>query len=215
MTGKEPIRLFKSDFLEFFSHIHPLQIAILWGAANAFIMYRAITGHPGAGGKIVYIPLAFVVGIFFWTFSEYTLHRWLFHFTPKTPLQERISFLFHGIHHAQPMVKTRLVMPFPLSIPLASLFLGLFFLVCSVLLNKPQWVAPAFSGFISGYMFYDLGHYAFHHIKTNNSYIQYVRKHHMRHHGSESHLRFGVSSPLWDYVFGTMPRYDADGKLVN
>lgn len=197
--------MFKSDFLEFFSHIHPWQIAVFWGAVNIFLIYTAVTATGDSGSKAIYIPVAFLTGLFFWTLAEYSLHRWLFHFKPKTPFQERLSFVFHGVHHQQPMVKTRLVMPFPLSIPLASLFLGLFYLVCSVLLQKPEWMVPAFSGFISGYMFYDLGHYAFHHFKTKKGYINYVRKHHMRHHGSESHWRFGVSNPLWDYVFGTMP----------
>lgn len=215
MKTKEPIRVFKSDFLEFFTHIHPLQIAILWGALDAYLIYRAVFGFSNTTMKGLYLPLAFLAGLFIWTFAEYALHRWLFHFKTRTPIQERISFLFHGFHHAEPMVKTRLVMPFPVSIPLASLFFGLFYLICAILLKRPQWIAPAFSGFISGYLFYDLGHFAFHHIKTKNPYLVYVRKHHMRHHGSESHLLFGVSNPLWDYVFRTMPRYDADGKLMN
>lgn len=205
MENKKAMRMFKSDFLEFFSHIHPWQVALFWGALDIFLIYTAVTAPVDTGNKVIYIPVVFLTGLFFWTLAEYSLHRWLFHFKPKTPLQERISFVFHGVHHEQPMVKTRLVMPFPLSIPLAALFLGLFYLICSVLLQKPQWLIPAFSGFISGYMFYDLGHYAFHHFKTKSRYIAYVRKHHMRHHGSDSHLRFGVSSPLWDYVFGTMP----------
>jgi sterol desaturase/sphingolipid hydroxylase (fatty acid hydroxylase superfamily) len=215
MKSQEPVRIFKTDFMEFFTHIYPWQVAVLWGALEIFLFYSAITAAGTAGIKVLYIPVAFLLGLFSWTFAEYTLHRWLFHFKPKTPIQERISFLFHGVHHEQPMVKTRLVMPFPVSIPLASLFLGLFYLICSFVFRRPEWMAPAFAGFIAGYMFYDLGHYAFHHSKTKNPYIVYVRKHHMRHHGSESHLRFGVSNPLWDYVFGTMPRYDENGKLTN
>ncbi len=215
MKEKEPIRLFKSDFLEFFTHIHPWQIAVVWGAVNVYFLFRAVTGPGTVAAKAVFIPVAFLVGLFFWTIAEYILHRFLFHFHPRKPWQERVSFLFHGVHHAQPMVKTRLVMPFPVSIPLAAIFLGLFYLVFAVLLRAPQWMAPAFSGFLTGYLFYDLGHYAFHHIKTNNPYLQWVRKHHMRHHGSEDHLRFGVSNPLWDYVFRTMPKYDENGKLMN
>jgi sterol desaturase/sphingolipid hydroxylase (fatty acid hydroxylase superfamily) len=32
-----------------------------------------------------------------------------------------------------------------------------------------------------------------------------VRQQHMHHHFKTPNKRFGVSSPLWDYVFGTMP----------
>jgi len=54
---------------------------------------------------------AFFGGILLWSFAEYCLHRFIFHFTPRTQRQKRIAFLMHGVHHAQPRVKTRLVMP--------------------------------------------------------------------------------------------------------
>jgi sterol desaturase/sphingolipid hydroxylase (fatty acid hydroxylase superfamily) len=113
------------------------------------------------------------------------------------------------------MVKTRLVMPFPLSIPLAALFLGLFYLLTMYILGQPRILAPVFSGFITGYLIYDLGHYSFHHFKTKNSYLLYLRKHHMRHHGTDSRMRYGVSSPVWDYVFKTMPKREPAAPSVN
>ena len=205
ISSKEPIRLFKSDFLEFFTHIHPAVIVAIWLPVAVFFLVRAFLAlEPGAAW--IHIPISFLFGVFIWTFAEYLLHRFLFHFRPRNPWQERISFLFHGVHHAQPMSKTRLVMPPPVSIPLALLFYGLYWLIVAQLLGAAQWVAPLFAGFIAGYLWYDLTHYALHHFPAQRGYYKMVRLHHMRHHGKDPNIRYGVSSPLWDYVFHTMPK---------
>jgi len=33
-----------------------------------------------------------------------------------------------------------------------------------------------------------------------------LREHHMRHHFQDHRYGFGVSSPIWDHVFRTVPR---------
>src|SRR5512138_962637 len=110
----EPIRLFKSDFLEFFTHISPITILVIWLPIAVYLGARPLVRGGSFAGLV--LP-ALLIGLFLWTFAEYTLHRFLFHYKPRSPRQERIFFLFHGIHHAQPQVKTRLVMPFPVSVP--------------------------------------------------------------------------------------------------
>jgi sterol desaturase/sphingolipid hydroxylase (fatty acid hydroxylase superfamily) len=202
--SKDPksIRLFKSDFLEFFTHISPLTIIILWVPVTVFLLATAIlTAHAGAFPW--FIPAAFGIGLFGWTLAEYTLHRFLFHYQAKTPKTERIFFLFHGVHHAQPQDKTRLVMPFPVTIPMALVFYGLFTLVLGVLLKAAQWVNPMAAGFMVGYLIYDLTHYATHHFRMRHGYARYIKRYHMAHHYKSPDTRFGVSSPLWDWVFGT------------
>lgn len=198
----EPIRLFQSDFLEFFTHISPLTIVVLWLPIAVWLAVQAATYTPRSATR-AFIPLGILAGLILWTFSEYTLHRFLFHHRPTSPRQERIFFLFHGIHHAQPQVKTRLVMPFPVSIPMAILFYGAFYLILGVALKSPQWVAPLMSGFLIGYLAYDLTHYATHHFAMRSGYAKYIKRHHMQHHYKDPATRFGVSSPIWDWVFAT------------
>jgi len=198
----EPIRLFQSDFLEFFTHISPVTIVVLWLPMAAWLLVYAAKRIPRLASA-AFIPLGFLAGVILWTFAEYTLHRFLFHHKPTSPRQERIFFLFHGIHHAQPQVKTRLVMPFPVSIPMALLFFGLFYLILGVVLKSPQWVAALMSGFLVGYLAYDLTHYATHHFPMRSGYAKYIKRHHMQHHYKDPATRFGVSSPMWDWVFGT------------
>lgn len=200
-----PIRLFKSDFLEFFSHISPIAVLAIWLPVALFFLIRSIV-QASVGAFPVYIPLGFLLGLFLWTLSEYTLHRFLFHMPVKGARAERIVFLFHGVHHAQPQMKTRLVMPPAVSIPLAALFYGLFYLVFAVLLDANQWVGPLFSGFIIGYLIYDLTHYATHHFPMRSGYLKFIKRYHMQHHYKTPDKRFGVSSPLWDHVFKTYPR---------
>lgn len=198
-----PIRLFKSDFLEFFTHISPVTVLVIWVPVAVYFLFRAAAAvAPGAGWG--HIPAGFLLGIVIWTFAEYMLHRFVFHYEPKTERQEKIFFLFHGVHHAQPQLKTRLVMPPVVSIPLAFLFYGLYHLVVAVLMGEPQWVAPLFSGFVVGYLIYDMTHYATHHFPMRSGYLKYLKRYHMMHHYKTPNQRFGVSSPVWDFVFGTV-----------
>jgi sterol desaturase/sphingolipid hydroxylase (fatty acid hydroxylase superfamily) len=198
---KEPVRLFQSDLLEFFTHIHPVVVLIIWLPVVLLFLFIA-----AGSGSTAAIPAGFLVGLIVWTLAEYTLHRFVFHFRPRAPWQERLAFLFHGVHHLQPQCKTRLVMPPVVSIPLALLFYSAFYLVVGVMFASPHWVAPLFAGFIFGYIIYDMLHYATHHIAMRKGIWKYLKRHHMRHHYKTPNQRYGVSSPLWDFVFGTQPK---------
>ena len=198
-----PIRLFKSDFLEFFTHISPVAVTIIWLPVALYFMVSAILQRPA--GAWLHIPAGFVIGLFVWTLAEYLLHRFVFHFQARAPWQERIIFLFHGIHHVQPNCKTRLVMPPVVSIPLAFIFYGALALILGIALQAPHWIAPVFSGLITGYLAYDLTHYATHHLPLKGRYLKYLKKYHMLHHFKTPDARYGVSSPLWDFVFRTAP----------
>jgi sterol desaturase/sphingolipid hydroxylase (fatty acid hydroxylase superfamily) len=197
-----PIRLFKSNFLEFFSHITPQAVIIIWLPVAVFFFVRPVVSTGRLAASVL---VGFILGLFLWTFLEYTLHRFLFHFPARGALQERISFLFHGVHHAQPQCKTRLVMPPAVSIPMAAMVYGLLYLILAVWLKIPQWVDPLTSGMLIGYLIYDLTHYATHHFPMRSRFAKFLKRYHMQHHYKTPNQRFGVSSPLWDWVFGTMP----------
>lgn len=200
-----PIRLFKSDFLEFFTHVHPITIILLWTPIIVYLMVWGVQMRP-AQSSYAYLPLGFLIGLFIWSFVEYNIHRFFFHFHPKFPWQDRIVFLFHGVHHAQPKMKTRLVMPPAVSLPLGALFFLLFNGVVGAWMGQPHWVGPLLSGFSLGYLIYDLMHYATHHFPMRWGVFKYLKRHHMLHHYKTPDARFGVSSPLWDIVYGTLPK---------
>jgi sterol desaturase/sphingolipid hydroxylase (fatty acid hydroxylase superfamily) len=59
------------------------------------------------------------------------------------------------------------------------------------------------SGLIFSFLFYEFCHYTAHQRKPTTRVMKYLKKHHMRHHFGDEQKLFGVTSPLWDYVFGT------------
>jgi sterol desaturase/sphingolipid hydroxylase (fatty acid hydroxylase superfamily) len=136
-----------------------------------------------------------------WTLTEYWLHRKFFHWEPDNAIGRRMHFIIHGVHHDHPNDKLRLVMPPGASIPLAALFFGLFYLVFGL----PTGL-PLFAGFLIGYLVYDYTHYYVHHFVPKSDLGKRLREQHMRHHFQDHRYGFGVSSPLWDVVFRTLPR---------
>jgi sterol desaturase/sphingolipid hydroxylase (fatty acid hydroxylase superfamily) len=102
------------------------------------------------------------------------------------------------IHHEYPQDSLRLVMPPVLSIPLAVLFYFGF-----AWLLPGRMFAPFFLGFGLGYLCYDMIHYSVHHLPLTGKVGQILKRHHLTHHFKEENRGFGVSSPLWDYIFGT------------
>lgn len=201
--SETPIRLFKSDFMEFFTHISPIAVIVIWVPVAVGFMLLEIIARRGLGW--VYMPVAFLVGLFLWTFAEYMLHRFLFHYQAKSEQARKIFYLFHGIHHHQPQCKTRLVMPPVVSIPLALVMYGIMYSIFVLLLGLTHWLWPVMSGFIVGYLCYDLIHYATHHFAMRNGIWKALKRYHMQHHYKTPDARYGVSSPLWDVIFSTKP----------
>jgi sterol desaturase/sphingolipid hydroxylase (fatty acid hydroxylase superfamily) len=202
---EEPIRLFKSDALEFFTHIHPAVVLALFVPVVLYFLGGAILSRS-AGESIWPILGGYVGGILVWTFAEYMLHRYLFHYEPTHPRAKWVWYLIHGVHHEQPQCKTRLVMPPVLSIPLAFVFYGLFHVVVGTVFGAPRWIGPLFAGFVTGYLMYDMLHYAEHHLSMKWGFLKHLKRYHLLHHFKTPDDRFGVSSPLWDHVFGTKPK---------
>src|SRR6476660_10620920 len=190
----ESVPMFESRFMEFFSHVHPATPLVLYLPVIAYFLYQALWPR---GLSIPFVLALFAFGILIWTLLEYVIHRCVFHYEPKSRWGKFLHFLLHGVHHDYPNDASRLVMPPVVSIPLA-----LFFYL--ILLGIFRGLAPAvFAGLITGYLFYDMVHYATHHFPMKRGVWLWLKKYHMRHHYQDDHVGYGVSSPLWDYVFGT------------
>ncbi len=186
--------LFESRFLDFFSRVHPAIPGIIFVPV---VVIAAWAGFDG-GYNALQVGGLFLSGLLIWTLSEYWLHRLVFHWEPDHPIGSRLHFIMHGVHHEHPNDPLRLVMPPAVSIPLAALFLGLFVLI----FGTPA-AYPAFAGFIAGYLTYDYTHYHLHHHVPRTAAGKQLREQHMRHHFQDHRYGYGVSSPLWDFVFRT------------
>ncbi len=190
------IQVFQNPLLERLTHVHPIVPLLVWVPVIAFLFFRSVTTHELSVFAIGTVAL---FAFFFWTLAEYLLHRFVFHFNAVTPFEKRVEFLIHGLHHADPVDPTRLVMP-----PAGALILGVTLYSLFRLLIGPVWVDPFFAGFLIGYLCYDYTHYAVHHFTPRTKLGKLIKHHHMLHHFVTPEARWGVSSPIWDAVFGTM-----------
>lgn len=192
--NKGQAQLFKSSYLEYLTKTHPL---VIWGMYTpVFILMPYYSVHNlGMNGLNVF--LLYLAGVFFWSLTEYILHRFAFHYEADSPSGKRISYIMHGNHHEFPRDKQRLFMPPVPSIILSSSI----FLILYLVLGRLAF--PFFPGFMLGYLLYGTMHYAIHAWNPPFKWMKGLWRNHHLHHYKDDHKGFGVSSTLWDHVFGT------------
>lgn len=191
----ESVRMFKSSFLELFSKVHWSVPLFLFLPAIGYLMYLAITS-PNIGA--MEIAGWILGGLAIWTVTEYVMHRWIFHTELPGKIGKRIHFIFHGVHHDYPNDSWRLVLPPAVSLPLAT---GFYFLFRNLVPHDGFF--PFFAGFLAGYLFYDMLHYAIHHAPMKGKIWMALKTHHLKHHFKDPDAGYGVSSPLWDVIVGS------------
>ena len=187
-------RMFETPLIERFSRVHPAAPFLFYLPILGYLVYRAITG----GVAVLPFIAIVLLGVLVWSLAEYVLHRWVFHYVGSRPWQRRMHFIIHGVHHDFPQDSSRLVMPLGASIPMSVVFYILFRVIAG-----PLYGDPFFVGFGLGYLAYDGGHFAVHHFRMSGRIGKWLKRYHMIHHHTGVDARYGVSSPLWDYVFGT------------
>ncbi|WP_299825675.1 sterol desaturase family protein [uncultured Pontibacter sp.] len=194
-NSQDSVRMFRYDWMEALSKVHytvplyiyvPVIILLSWLALYiAQLLILHFTGYAA-------------LGLLVWTLTEYVLHRFVFHFVPKAKWALHLHFIFHGVHHDYPNDAKRLVMPPSASIPMAT---ALYFLFSLVLSGGALYAF--FAAFLLGYLCYDISHYALHHFNFKGEFWKKLKKHHMLHHYADSTKGYGVSSALWDKIFGS------------
>lgn len=192
--------IFRNPILESLTKTNLVQNILVYGLVILCLVYYALA--------LKNIPLGiflglFVFALFFWTFTEYMLHRFLFHWISENKLVERFHFIMHGSHHLYPRDTERLLMPPVPGLIMASLLFMIFYAVFSIL-GYGLYTWAFFPGFFLGYLLYSFLHRATHVIKPPRRF-KYLWKHHSLHHYKYPDKAFGVSNTLWDHVFGTMP----------
>ncbi len=200
----QSIRLFENELLESLSHVHPIMPLVVWVPIISYLFFRSVTEK--SNGLMEFI-IFFIFGLFIWSLTEYVLHRFVFHFEGKSKLSKRFVFMFHGLHHDDPQDPTRLVMP---PVP-ALLIVGVLWKIFSLFIPS-QYIELFMANFLIGYLCYDYIHYATHHFPMTSRVGRYLRKYHLQHHYSGEKSKYGVSNPLWDYVFQTVtgPKYSSE-----
>jgi len=187
--------MFKSSWMEALSKVHFTVPLFIYIPVIAYFIYRSV----GVGTPVLPLIGFFMLGVFVWTCAEYILHRFVFHFEPSSPWGRRMHFVFHGVHHDYPRDAMRLVMPPSASIPLAFIF----YFVFTLFFSDKGHLWAFFPGFVFGYLIYDMMHYAMHHANFKSGIFKRIKQHHMLHHYDDMSKGYGVSSVLWDKIFGS------------
>jgi sterol desaturase/sphingolipid hydroxylase (fatty acid hydroxylase superfamily) len=186
-------RIFQQDLLERFTLAHPAgPIAIYGSGGAALVWYAARAGERGTA-----LTAAYAGGLLVWTLFEYVMHRFSFHHAPATRLEVAFAYLMHGVHHAFPDDSRRWMMPLVVTLPISA---GI---VLAARAAGGAGALPVVAGFLHGYLCYDTLHHTIHRGANRSRIVRWLRKHHMQHHYATPDKRFGVSSPLWDFVFRT------------
>ncbi len=186
-------QMFDYPFLERLSIAKPLAPALVYVPLGFAAIWRGVAG----GLSLLTAVAAYAAGLLIWSLVEYVSHRFSFHHEPTSEGQVAYGYVVHGAHHAYPEDSRHWMIPFWVTAPIAGALYAAF------AYGLGWFGVPAFGGFIHGYLVYDLLHYFMHRGPLPTPLGKYLRQYHMVHHFKKHDGNFGVSSPLWDYVFRT------------
>ncbi len=190
-------QIFSNPFLERISRTHISIPITLFLAISSVSLFYGVTATS--------IPFGFglavaVLGIVAFTFVEYMMHKHFFHMEPDTPLKDKLQYNVHGVHHDYPKDKDRLAMP-----PFVSAaYAAILYLVFNLLMG--DFALYFLPGFLLGYSGYLGVHYVVHVYNPPKNFLKVLWVNHAIHHYKNPDSAFGVSSPLWDYLLGTLPK---------
>ena len=191
-------QIFHNEHLEELTKTHPIVIYSLYLPVIAGMLYYGVS-YKNIGALAV--AGLFVAGALAWSLVEYVLHRWVFHMIADSERLKRIAYTIHGVHHEYPRDQERLFMPPVPSLVVALILFSLFYAMMG------WYVLAFFPGFLFGYLMYGSMHFAIHAFAPPK-YLKALWRNHHLHHYKHPDKGFGVSSVLWDHIFGTIPAKD-------
>jgi dihydroceramide fatty acyl 2-hydroxylase len=139
------------------------------------------------------LGLAALLGLLSWSFVEYGIHGLLSHRfrTPVSPL--------HWSHHRTPAA----VFTSPLAwVPTGAAL----FVVGGFIFDAPT-SAAFLAGLLAGFLRYEYVHWRIHFRAARTPRQELLRNHHLAHHFVNPKAYHGVTTRLWDHVFGTLPEH--------
>lgn len=191
--------MFDNPFMERISRTHisiPITMFLVFAGISLYYAWTDTNISLGIGLLVMF------AGYIFFTFMEYMMHKHFFHMEPDTPIKDKLQYSVHGVHHDYPKDKDRLAMPPPVSAAYAAISYLLFNLILG---DFSYYFLP---GFLIGYSGYLAVHFIVHAYNPPKNFLKVLWVNHAIHHYKDPDIAFGVSTPLWDIIFGTMPKKD-------
>lgn len=183
---------------------HPdlTRVVNLFAPAAAALLGLGLLAERGAPAPVL---LGLAYGLVWWSLLEYLLHRHVLHWEPKGRRARRLRRMLpgHRSHHRAPqdpddVVSAKHGFAAPLA---AALFAGM------LVLGFPAGFSlAALAGGAMGYAAYEFVHFACHQLPMTSRVGRVLRRHHLIHHHRDETVNFGVTSPFWDHIFGTVWR---------
>ena len=138
---------------------------------------------------------AVVLGALGWTLLEYVMHRWLGH---DRRFRGNAFGVEHTRHHAVGNYFASAWLKLVLGVVVSASLMA----AGSAVAGRA--LATAFVGGLMGmYGAYELSHWLLHVHPGLGPYGRWARLHHFHHHFVDPRVNHGVTTPLWDVVFGT------------
>jgi 4-hydroxysphinganine ceramide fatty acyl 2-hydroxylase len=149
--------------------------------------------------------IGFGMGIIYWSFLEYAIHRWLYHTNFKNKWVTYFIGSFHTYHHTDMSDHRVLNSGFLMVAVVTPLVLTPFYFLL------PYGVVLSMAlGLVTYYYCYEWVHYMIHYKEYKSGYMSYIQKYHMFHHDYAPLKNFGNTTHIWDLLLGTMDeRYKA------
>jgi sterol desaturase/sphingolipid hydroxylase (fatty acid hydroxylase superfamily) len=175
-----------------------------WRKLAPFYFYAAVVlslavaiRSNGPSKSAIFVLLLF--GFVSWELLEYVLHRFVFHFDAALVFGRNFVYSAHLTHHQNPKATEYLFANLRISLPIATAY----WLVAWALLGTWRAASYLFIGLLAGYFCYESLHFLAHHGRSRLPLFRYLKKYHLLHHYRTPDLRFGVTSPVFDLLFGT------------
>ena len=141
-------------------------------------------------------------GLLAWSLIEYGLHRFVFHVEIRSATVRHLINSSHLEHHEDPRDVGRLLVKTGYGMFVSALLFGIAFF----LTRNWFYSAGLMTGIWTGFLYYEYVHYRVHLTIGHSRMMAYQRRAHFHHHFQNPDVCFGVTSPLWDYVFRTTRR---------
>ncbi|HKG12432.1 MAG TPA: sterol desaturase family protein [Pyrinomonadaceae bacterium] len=166
--------------------------AVVLAALNAAAFASGVESFAAPAASLV-------AGLLSWGLFEYSIHRWVLHREPPREGAGLPGNRTHLAHHADPNALDRLNVQLSESLPVCVVY----FLLAWALTGDLRAAVSAYDGLMLGYFFYEFLDYQAHHGAARGRVVRYYRRYHLMHHHYDARVRFGVTSPLFDHLFGT------------
>ena len=175
---------------------HPWTPTVLYLPLSAVLIFFTLYFVPFSYSTALFY---IVIGILSWTLTEYILHRFVFHLNKVKEPWKTLTSKSHLQHHRDTQNLDLVIAP-PL---VSSVFATIVFFIFALITFSFAKATLMIAGLMIAYVSYEWAHYGAHRYNPKKGFFKYLKDYHLLHHFKDPRKAFGVTSPLWDFVFRT------------